>query len=420
VPSPFVAGYKIHYGLRSRTYEVHVDLGAETFARLEGLEDGTLYFFAVTAYDAYRNESDYSQEILHVTPGTNDVSPYVRVAKQPEVRAVALGNPVTLSVGATGGGTLSYQWRKGGVKIPGATSSNLTLTAADANSQGRYSVEIRNELGSVITRDIPLRVIIPPRLESVKYAADGTAQLSFGNSDGSPITPLQVFRFGVEAAVAPHSTATWQPITNAWLFENGSWVCEDPESVGLPQRYYRSVDHASPMRALRMMMPERMGNGGIRLRLRPEGLARALSPTEARSVRIEATVNPGSPNGWEPLGQAAHLNGEEIVVEDPDAAFQPKRFYRAATPAAGFPAVRLQAASPAPGRGFRLRLGRSDGQPVAASDVYNYEVWVKADPYADSGWQLLTNAMSLHDGKLVVRDTSSDGNSVRLYRIYAR
>jgi hypothetical protein len=420
VPSPFIAGYKVHYGLRSRGYAEHVDIGTNTVVRLEDLEDGTLYFFAVTAYDAYQNESDYSQEILHITPGTNDVSPYAQVARQPEVRAVALGHPVTLSVGATGGGTLSYQWRKDGVNIPGGTSSNLTLSAADAASQGRYSVEVRNELGSIISREIPLRVIIPPRLESVKYANDGIATLSFGNADGSPVTPLQVFRFGVEAAATPRSTETWEPVTNAWLFENGSLVLEDPDSTSMSQRYYRSVDHASPVGALRLMMPERMGGGGVRLRVQPEGLGRALSPTEAQSVRIEANVNPGSPDSWMPIAQTARLVGEEVVVEDADAAVRSKCFYRAVAPAAGFPSVRLQAASSAPGRSFRLRLGRADGLPLAASEVYNYEVWVKPDPYAASGWQLLTNAMSLQAGKLIVRDAASDGASMRFYRIYAR
>ena len=59
VPSPLVAGYRVHYGIRSRSYDRQVDTATNAIAHLSDLSDGTLYFFAVTAYDVYHNESDY-------------------------------------------------------------------------------------------------------------------------------------------------------------------------------------------------------------------------------------------------------------------------------------------------------------------------------------------------------------------------
>ena len=44
-----LAGYKVYYGLATRSYDVAVDTGLSTSAVLSGLQDGRTYYFAVTA-----------------------------------------------------------------------------------------------------------------------------------------------------------------------------------------------------------------------------------------------------------------------------------------------------------------------------------------------------------------------------------
>jgi hypothetical protein len=61
--------------------------------------------------------------------------PHLYLIGQPQAQVAALGGSVRLYVQALGAGALSYQWRKNGVAIPGATAATLTLnglTAADA------------------------------------------------------------------------------------------------------------------------------------------------------------------------------------------------------------------------------------------------------------------------------------------------
>jgi hypothetical protein len=71
---PNLAGYKIYYGPKSRSYLVSVDVGnpavtdGAVHATVGGLADGTTYYFAATAYDTGGAESNYSQEVTWTSP----------------------------------------------------------------------------------------------------------------------------------------------------------------------------------------------------------------------------------------------------------------------------------------------------------------------------------------------------------------
>ena len=60
---PDIAGYRVHYGPESGVYTEIIDVGFETRAQLNDLPVGGTYFSAVTAYNTYGLESDYSNEI---------------------------------------------------------------------------------------------------------------------------------------------------------------------------------------------------------------------------------------------------------------------------------------------------------------------------------------------------------------------
>ena len=68
---PDLAGYRLHYGTTSRTYENTVDVGMQTNYAFTGLQEGVTYYFAATAYDIYGNESDYSQEVFYYVAFSN-------------------------------------------------------------------------------------------------------------------------------------------------------------------------------------------------------------------------------------------------------------------------------------------------------------------------------------------------------------
>src|SRR5262249_37116100 len=70
------------------------------------------------------------------------------ISQPPVSQGACLGGSVTLSVTATGAPTLSYQWRKNGGIISGATASSYTIDPVVAGSAGSYTVAVTNPCGT--------------------------------------------------------------------------------------------------------------------------------------------------------------------------------------------------------------------------------------------------------------------------------
>lgn len=61
-PESDVAGYKVYYGTATRDYDNVIDVGNVGTVDIGDLET-TNYYFAITAYNASGEESDYSEEM---------------------------------------------------------------------------------------------------------------------------------------------------------------------------------------------------------------------------------------------------------------------------------------------------------------------------------------------------------------------
>jgi hypothetical protein len=80
------------------------------------------------------------------------------ISVQPVSQSVSTGSSVTLSVTATGDGTLSYQWYKDSTAISGATSSSYTISSASSSDAGTYYVIVTNSGGSTTSSSATLTV----------------------------------------------------------------------------------------------------------------------------------------------------------------------------------------------------------------------------------------------------------------------
>jgi Immunoglobulin domain len=81
------------------------------------------------------------------------------------------GASSNLSVTATGGSPLSYQWLLNSTNLPGATSASYTFTNAQAADAGNYLVILTNAAGSATSGPALLKVLISPMLTNVSGGA---------------------------------------------------------------------------------------------------------------------------------------------------------------------------------------------------------------------------------------------------------
>ncbi|MCX8520928.1 MAG: DUF1566 domain-containing protein [Rhodoferax sp.] len=92
-----------------------------------------------------------------LTIAATGVSP--SITTQPANQSVVAGQPATFSVVATGY-ALSYQWKRNGYNISGATSSTYTTPASSIWDNGAlYSVDVSNVVGTVTSNTATLTFV---------------------------------------------------------------------------------------------------------------------------------------------------------------------------------------------------------------------------------------------------------------------
>lgn len=88
-----------------------------------------------------------------------------QIYQQPRDRSAFETQTASFDVGVEGTSPLSFQWRRNGVPIPGATGPTYTtpvLTAADNGA--RFSITVSNTLGSVTSSEATLTVLPAPTI----------------------------------------------------------------------------------------------------------------------------------------------------------------------------------------------------------------------------------------------------------------
>ena len=84
------------------------------------------------------------------------------ITTQPLSQTANAGAAVTFTAAASGSPAPTFQWRKNGVNITGATSASFTIPNASAGDAGTYSVVATNSAGSATSNNAVLTVVTPP------------------------------------------------------------------------------------------------------------------------------------------------------------------------------------------------------------------------------------------------------------------
>src|SRR6266478_3902024 len=135
------------------------------------------------------------------------------ITTQPTSQTVIAGQAATFSVAATGTAPISYQWRKNGTAISGASSASYTTPAATSSDSGsQFTVVVSNSAGAVTSAAATLTVnpaAVPPSITtqpaSQTVTAGQTASFNVAVTGTAPLS-YQWQKNGVNIAGATSST----------------------------------------------------------------------------------------------------------------------------------------------------------------------------------------------------------------------
>jgi glucose/arabinose dehydrogenase len=150
------------------------------------------------------------------------------IGAQPQDVTVGIGASATFDVVASGSQPLSYQWRRNGSNIPGATGTSYTVTNVQASDDGaQFSVVVSNASGSVTSREalLTVRNNQPPTASLTSPAAGATytggQQLTISGTASDPETgtlPADAFEWEVVFHHNTHTHPFIEPFTGTTSF----------------------------------------------------------------------------------------------------------------------------------------------------------------------------------------------------------
>jgi glucose/arabinose dehydrogenase len=118
--------------------------GAQSIVDIHAGDDGNLYYLDREKTSLLK--ISYSSNLLPI------------IETQPKSQLISAGYPVTFSVVVSGQTPYTYQWRRNGVDISGATASSYKFTTALADNGAQFSALVGNPYGGVLSDTATLSV----------------------------------------------------------------------------------------------------------------------------------------------------------------------------------------------------------------------------------------------------------------------
>ena len=162
----------------------------------------------------------------------------VVITNQPVSVTLNLGQTAILSTSNSGPGPFTYQWRKNGSLIPGATTNYLNVPISSRAAAATYSVMVNSVESSPLAlyARIPQQFSLPPvRL------GNGQVRLRFGDFDASTMTANSLSNFVVETSTNARFT-NWVRYTNGFSIVGGMVQFDDPDAPASARRFYRVLE----------------------------------------------------------------------------------------------------------------------------------------------------------------------------------
>ena len=159
-------------------------------------------------------------------PATLNVTTPPAITSQPHAQTVITGGSATFSVSATGGTSLTYQWRKNGTAITGANGPTFVINNAQAADAGNYDVLIANALGGTASSLAQLSVVTAsaaPVITAQPASKTGLAGSSIALSVAASGAPSPGYQWRKNGASIPGATSSTFNLGNVTAGDAGSY-----------------------------------------------------------------------------------------------------------------------------------------------------------------------------------------------------
>jgi hypothetical protein len=160
------------------------------------------------------------------------------ITSDPEDQTANLGAAAVFSVSATGSLPLTFQWRKAGSPLAGATNQMFAIASVTTNDFGSYDVVVSNAFGTLASLSANLTPAptnqppATPAISGITLNADRSVTMFFHGGTG------ETYRVLAATNLVP---GAWLPVSTNVADADGNWTLTDFAPTNLPQRFYRAV-----------------------------------------------------------------------------------------------------------------------------------------------------------------------------------
>lgn len=210
------------------------------------------------------------------TAATLSVNTPASITTQPASQSTVVGTAATFSVVAAGKpASFTYQWKKGGSDISGATSSSYTISSPVLADTGTtYSVAVSNGIGTAVTSTSAILTVNPapaaptittqPQTQTVLAGANVTFTVA---ATGVPSTFTYTWKKGTAILtdtgnVTGSGTATLQ-LSSVSAGDAGSYSVTVSNGVGTPATSNTAVLSVNPVLSTTLAVPSKALSVGV-------------------------------------------------------------------------------------------------------------------------------------------------------------
>jgi hypothetical protein len=203
-----------------------------------GATGSTLRLASVTAADAgaYRLSVGNAAGSASTATVALTVTTPLTITAQPQPATAAAGATASFSVTATATGSLTYQWRRNGVNVPGATAATLTINPVTAASYATYSVLVTSATGSLESSaallSAPGVVTTVPTITQQPRGVNINAGAVLIMSVGATGTPEPAYQWRANGVALAGATASTLVLNNVQAADSGVYTVTATTSAG--------------------------------------------------------------------------------------------------------------------------------------------------------------------------------------------